>query len=58
MKIYLVMKNGAYAKDFSDGKKTTRDFSLAEKFVDRKSALVAAQTYSKNHGKGFHVVEL
>lgn len=58
MKAYMIMKDGKYVKDFTDGEKLTSNWNLAEKFTSKKAATVAAQAYGKVHGKGFKVVEL
>lgn len=58
MKIYMIMKDGKYVKDFTDGEKLTSNWNLVEKFTSKKAAIVAAQAYGKIYGKGFKVVEL
>lgn len=58
MKVYLIKKDGKYVKDFTDGEKLTKVLSLAEKYTSKKNAIVAAQMYGKNFGKGFTVVEM
>lgn len=56
MKVYTIMKNGKYVKDYTDGEKLTTNFALAEKYTTEKAARVAAQAYGREYGKGFHVV--
>lgn len=58
MKYYTIKKNGKYVKDYSDGEKLTKVLQNAEKYTNKKSALVNAQQYGKLYGKGFTVVEV
>lgn len=58
MKVYTIKKNNKYVKDFTDGEKLTNSLSQAEKYTSKKSAIVAAQMYGKQFGKGFVVVEM
>lgn len=56
--MFAIMKNGKYTKDFTDGEKLTSNYALAEKFTSKKAAIVTAQQYGKDHGKGFKVVKI
>jgi hypothetical protein len=56
--MFVIMKNGKYTKDFTNGEKLTSNYSWAEKFTSKKAATIIAQQYGKNHGKGFKVVEI
>lgn len=56
--MFVIMKNGKYTKDFTDGEKLTVNYTLAEKFTNKKTAMTTAQQYGKDHGKGFKVVEI
>lgn len=56
--MFVIMKNGKFVKDYTEGKKLTSAFSKAELYKDKKSAEVAAQQYGKVNGKGFKVVKL
>lgn len=58
MKLYCIKKNGKFVKDFTDGEKLTIDFMKAEKYTNKKSAIIAAQEYGKRNGKGYTVVEI
>lgn len=58
MKIFAIMKSGKYVKDFTDGKGLTASFTRAEKYTNKKSALIAAQQYGRMYGKGFNVVKM
>ena len=58
MKYYAIKKNRKYVKDCSEGEKLTKVLQNAEKYTNKKSALVNAQQYGKLYGKGFTVVEV
>ena len=58
MSMYAIKKDGRFVKDFSEGAEFTGSFKWIEKYRTYKSALLAAQSYGKVHGKGYHVVEL
>lgn len=58
MKIFAIMKNGKYVKDFTEGEKLTISYMAAEKYTNKKAALIAAQQYGKTYGKGFKVIEI
>lgn len=49
MRTYMIMKNGKYVKDYTDGKALTTSFKMAEKYTEEKAALKAAQQYGKNY---------
>ena len=58
--MYAIKKNGKYVKDFSNGTEftTLRGWNWIEKYTTKKAALVKAQEYSRNNGKGYSVVEI
>lgn len=56
MKVYTIMKNGKYVKDWTEGEKLTTNYNLAEKYTNKKSAEAAARQYGKAYGTGFYVV--
>lgn len=56
--MFVIMKDGKFVKDFTDGKKLTTNFILAEKYTEHKSACIAAQQYGKSSGNGFKVVKI
>ena len=39
MKIYMIMKNGKYVKDYTDGKVLTTSFKMAENIQKKKLLL-------------------
>ena len=49
MKIYMIMKNGKYVKDYTDVKVLTTSFKMAEKYTEEKAAIKAAQQYGKDY---------
>lgn len=58
MNVFVIMKNGKFVKDFTDGTKVTTDYRAAEKYVSKKNAVLAARKYSRDNGKGYSVVEV
>ena len=56
--MYAVKKGDRYVKDFSNGDEFTKDWNWIQKFVSRRAALEAAREYGKEHGRGYHVIEL
>lgn len=58
MNVFVIMKNGKFVKDFTDGTKVTIDYRAAEKYVSKKNAVLAARQYSRDNGKGYSVVEV
>ena len=57
MKFYVIKKDGKFVKDFSEGKKTTVQFSQIEFYTSRKAAIEAAREYGRMNGKGYSVAE-
>ena len=52
--LYVIMKNGKYVEDYSDGKKLTSSWNKAEKYSSANAALEAAKRY----GSGYKPVTL
>ena len=53
--MFVIVKNGKYVLDFTDGEKFTRDLSKAEQYMNEKSAKVVASEYGRKNGSGYHV---
>lgn len=56
--LYAIKKNNKFVKDFTEGTKLTTNYSLAEKFLTKKAAIIAAQEYGRNNGSGYTVVSM
>lgn len=56
--MYAIKKNNKFVKDFTDGTKLTTSYLLAEKFLTKKAATIAAQEYGRNNGSGYTVVSI
>jgi hypothetical protein len=49
MRTFLLMKNGRYAKDYTEGTKLTSKFNEAEKFTTIEAANKAVKEYGKEY---------
>lgn len=58
MKLFAIMKNNKFVRDFSDGKRFTTQYNLIETYTAKKAAEEAARAYGKANGAGYHVVQL
>lgn len=58
--MFVIMKNGKFVKDFSEGTKFTSNpyTNQVEKYLSKRSAEEAAREYGRKNGKGYKVVEL
>lgn len=54
--IWVICKDGKMVKDFDfSGTQLTSNIRLAAQYVNRKSAIVAAQALGKQYGPGYTV---
>ena len=58
--MFVIMKNGKFVKNFSDGTKFTSNLytNQVETYLSKKSAKETAREYGRKNGKGYRVVEL